>query len=96
MAPALIRTLIFFFALSATNVFAQETSPNYPLGPGDVLRIQVFQNPDLTTETRVSENGNITYPLIGNVDVGGLDIHDGGKKDCRRPQQGGIHPPAPS
>ena len=90
MAPALIRTLIFFFALSATNVFAQETSPNYPLGPGDVLRIQVFQNPDLTTETRVSENGNITYPLIGNVDVGGLDIHEAEKKIAGALKKGGF------
>ena len=48
MVPALIRTLILFFALSATNVFAQETSPNYPLGPGDDRTQMPFQAcPDL-------------------------------------------------
>jgi len=47
---------------------------NYTLGPGDEIRIVVFQNPDLTLDTRVNENGSITYPLIGSVDVGGKPI----------------------
>lgn len=47
---------------------------DYRLGPGDAIRIQVFQNPDMTLETRVNENGGITYPLIGKVDVGGVTI----------------------
>ena len=70
MTQALTRTLTFLFALLAMNAFADDNL-DYPLGPGDVLRIQVFQNPDLTTETRVSENGAITFPLIGAVEVGG-------------------------
>lgn len=41
------------------------------LGPGDVLRISVFEQPDLSLEVRVSESGTITYPLIGEVRVGG-------------------------
>jgi polysaccharide export outer membrane protein len=46
----------------------------YRLGPGDAIKIQVFENQDLTLETRVSEAGTITYPLIGAVAVGGLSI----------------------
>src|SRR5882672_9114542 len=42
------------------------------LGEGDTVRIAVFQNPDLTTETRISERGTITLPLIGEVVLGGL------------------------
>ena len=42
------------------------------LGAGDSVRITVFQNPDLTTETRISERGTITFPLIGEVALGGL------------------------
>jgi len=42
------------------------------LGEGDAVRITVFQNPDLTTETRISERGTITFPLIGEVAIGGL------------------------
>ncbi|MEJ7931951.1 polysaccharide export protein EpsE [Ramlibacter sp. AN1015] len=53
---------------------APQPGPEYKLGPGDAIRIQVFQNPDLTVEARVSENGTISYPLIGSVQVGGLSI----------------------
>src|SRR5262252_5727484 len=42
------------------------------LGEGDSIRITVFQNPDLTTETRISERGTITFPLIGEVALSGL------------------------
>src|SRR5215471_14929201 len=42
------------------------------LGEGDSIRVTVFQNPDLTTETRISERGTITFPLIGEVDLAGL------------------------
>ena len=36
-----------------------------------MVRIAVFQNPDLTLETRVNEAGVISYPLLGLVRVGG-------------------------
>jgi len=52
-----------------------EDPKNYTLGPGDEIRIMVFQNPDLTLDTRVNENGSISYPLIGAVDVGGKPIN---------------------
>lgn len=42
------------------------------LGPGDLVKVTVFRNPDLTTEARVSENGTIGFPLIGEVHVAGL------------------------
>jgi len=42
------------------------------LGEGDSIRITVFQNPDLTTETRISQRGTITFPLIGEVVMAGL------------------------
>jgi polysaccharide export outer membrane protein len=42
------------------------------LGEGDSIRITIFQNPDLTTETRISEKGTITFPLIGEVQLSGL------------------------
>jgi len=53
---------------------AQNTQAEYRLGPGDNLRILVFQNPDLTLETRVTESGTITFPLIGVVKVGDMTV----------------------
>lgn len=53
---------------------APAASPEYRLGAGDVIRIVVYQNPDLTLETRVSESGLVSFPLLGNVRIGGLGI----------------------
>jgi polysaccharide biosynthesis/export protein len=56
------------------GVGAQDRQPEYQLGAGDNIRIVVFQNPDLTVETRVTENGTISYPLVGSVRIGGMTI----------------------
>lgn len=72
-----------------------ETRRDYVVGAGDVLRITVYQNADLSLDARVSENGIISYPLLGQVAVGGLTvgqvearISDGLKKGnfIRQPQ----------
>lgn len=57
---------------ASTSAPVTAQSADYRLGPGDVLRIVVFQNPDLTLETRVSESGVISFPLLGAVKVGGM------------------------
>jgi polysaccharide export outer membrane protein len=51
---------------------AAASASDLPLGASDVIKVTVYNNPDLTTETRVSDNGSITFPLIGNVPVAGL------------------------
>ena len=61
----------FAQAASAPPVGAIPGRTEYVLGPGDQIRISVFQNQDLTVETRVSETGTITFPLVGTVQVGG-------------------------
>lgn len=60
---------------------AQQSAPTgaaapqeYRLGSGDVVRIAVFQNPDLTLETRITEAGLVSYPLLGSVRLGGLTV----------------------
>lgn len=44
----------------------------YRIGPHDLLKIEVFQVQELSSEERVNENGFVAMPLIGNVKVGGL------------------------
>ena len=67
----LLSAVVLLLALPAA---AQNQQPEYRLAPGDFIRIQVFQNPDLTLETRVTENGAISYPLIGAARIGGLTL----------------------
>jgi polysaccharide export outer membrane protein len=45
---------------------------DYRIGAGDLLRISVFGYPDLGGDVRVSQSGNITFPLIGSVPVAGM------------------------
>lgn len=44
------------------------------IGPGDSIRITVYQSPDLSMETRVNETGAISYPLLGRVQLAGLSV----------------------
>ena len=70
-----LRAIILVLSvLVAVGVRAQDREAGYRIGPGDSIRITVFQNPDLTLETRVSEQGTITYPLVGSVRIGGLTL----------------------
>ena len=59
---------------AAQSAASATASAEYRLGSGDVMRISVYQNPDLTLETRVSENGLVSYPLLGNIKLGGLSV----------------------
>lgn len=73
--PRWFHVILFMLAVGFGHCLkAQETSSEYRLGPGDSIRITVFHNPDLTLETRVSENGAINFPLIGAVTIGGMTI----------------------
>ena len=89
MIRRLMQVLTVVTAFHAPALLAQE-KPDYPLGAGDAIRVQVFQNPDLTIETRVSENGAITYPLIGSVDLGGLSISSAERKIAKALKDGGF------
>lgn len=55
--------------LSVTDCCAEPK--DYMLGAGDVVRMTVYQYPDLTSETRIGETGNVTFPLVGTVSVAG-------------------------
>lgn len=57
---------------------------NYILQPGDLLRVQVFKEPDLNLDTRVSQDFTIHMPLIGTVDVRNTTIRQLEREVTRR------------
>ena len=63
---------------------------DYLMGTGDVLRITVYGQPDLTTEARVGENGNITFPLIGEIKLAGRSPAQGETEISQRLSKGGF------
>jgi polysaccharide export outer membrane protein len=60
------------------------------LGAGDSIRITVFQNPDLTTEARLSQGGAIVFPLIGEVALGGLTAAEAGSRIAEQLKRGNF------
>jgi polysaccharide export outer membrane protein len=60
------------------------------LGVGDVVKITVYQNPDLTVDARVSELGQINFPLIGAVTIGGLSVSQAQALIEKRLRDGGF------
>ena len=59
---------------------APAVKTDYVLGPGDVIKVSVFQSPDLSLETRIPETGVVTYPLLGALTLGGLTIGEAEKR----------------
>jgi protein involved in polysaccharide export with SLBB domain len=73
----LLSVVLGLIAIDSSHASGQaEPHEGYRLGPNDIVRIQVFGEEDLTLETKVEGDGQITYPLLGILHVGGLTIHE--------------------
>jgi polysaccharide biosynthesis/export protein len=93
-----LRYIILMLALCST-AFAQSnpaataisTKPEAILGTGDILKITVYQNPDLTVDgARISEMGKINFPLIGSVEITGLTVTAAEQKIGKMLRDGGF------
>jgi polysaccharide export outer membrane protein len=86
------RGLLALFGLCAFGFAAApaRAQPEYLLAPGDILKISVFKNPDLSLDVRVSESGAIGYPLIGSVPVKGLTLPAAEAKISQMLRDGGF------
>jgi polysaccharide export outer membrane protein len=78
--------LLVLGAVFAAAVGAQ--SRDFALGPGDLINVKVFQNPDLSGDLRISETGTINFPLVGELKVSGLTVDDVGSMISKRLQDG--------
>ena len=67
----LFMSSLLFWALTPAASYGQQ---EYIIGEGDLLRVTVYDHPDLATESRVSGDGKISFPLIGEVVVSGLTV----------------------
>lgn len=76
--------LLFISALFVLGAFAQEEQDvfvkEYKIGARDLLEISVFELPELNQTVRVSEDGSISIPLLGRLDIEGLTKDDLEKK----------------
>jgi polysaccharide export outer membrane protein len=88
------RRLLAAFVLCSASLMAMMSpafaEQEYLLAPGDILKITVFKNPDLSVDVRVSEAGVISYPLIGSVPVNGLTLPAAERKIAQMLKDGGF------
>ena len=78
------------------------TTPNVPPGPiasdkgyriypGDLMKVEVFDQPDLTIQLHIPSNGHITFPLIGDINgLVGRTVEDLTQELKRRLEDGYI------
>jgi polysaccharide export outer membrane protein len=100
MAPAVrsggnkVKKLLYGWLFAWTAIWFASASyasvDEYRLGTGDVLRIAVYSQPDLTTETRLDERGEIIFPLLGAVKLGGMTPGAAGREISKRLRSGGF------
>ena len=79
----------FVFAILMFFVSLVQAADN-PLGPGDMIRVSIYGNPDLTTETRVTSAGAVSLPLVGDVQVGGISVAQAEKNIGNLLEKGGF------
>ncbi len=69
--------LVFFFLMALFNTTVSAINESaipgaYEIGPGDVLNISVWKEEGLDQQILVRPDGGITFPLVGEVQAGGL------------------------
>lgn len=64
--------LLFFMGQNAVSAFAQKEADQYIIGATDKLSVTFWQQPDLNRDVRVSEDGFITLPVVGEIKAAGI------------------------
>ena len=58
-----------------THALAQvRSSQSYVLQPGDLVDIRIYMEDDMNRLLRISGNGTVTFPLVGNIKLAGLSL----------------------
>jgi polysaccharide export outer membrane protein len=66
---------------------------DYVVGEGDVLKVMVYDNPDLETIARVSGKGTILFPLVGEVAIKDMTVSEVARMIARKLADGYILDP---
>lgn len=69
MKPKLAVALLLLLAYAPTAM------AEYLLGAGDLVKIVIYDEPDLSLETRVDSLGVVSYPFIGSLTMKGKTLN---------------------
>jgi protein involved in polysaccharide export with SLBB domain len=59
---------------ATANAALPKGEADYLLGVGDIVRIEVHDEADMTLETQIPSTGVLNYPFLGQIRVGGLNV----------------------
>jgi polysaccharide biosynthesis/export protein len=79
---------LLILALWLVSVPAWAQKMREVIGPGDTVRITAYRNPDLTTEARLSDEGKLNVPLVGEMSLMGLTPDQAAKRIADRLKSG--------
>jgi len=71
---AYVLALGLFLGAAFPTAAPAATDKIHLLGPRDLIQIKVYQQPDLTQEIRIDDDGTVTLPLIGQVRAAGVSV----------------------
>lgn len=74
--PMLLGLALLLSLLSVINQVSAADPRIYQLGIGDQIKITVFDEPDLSGIITIDDQGSLSLPLIGIVEVTGLSLRD--------------------
>lgn len=55
---------------------AEDLAASYGLGPGDEVRVTVFNQPDMSGQFLIGADGMIALPLVGNINAQGVSVRE--------------------
>ena len=89
-SAVILSVLLVMFSPAVAQEAMQNKS--YVLGPGDLVRVTVYEQPELETEVRVSGSNALTFPLLGEIQVGGGTVRQAEERIAEGLRAGGFVP----
>lgn len=66
-----MKSVVLAFVLSVCAALSAQAQSGYQIRPGDVLAVEVLQDPSLNREVLVLPDGSISFPFAGNLPASG-------------------------
>ena len=74
ISRSMIDVILSCLLCVSLNAVASDGGNSYRLGPGDEIVISVFGEEDLSMEFRLNDTGILNYPLLGELQLGGVTV----------------------
>ena len=72
MAVLILLFTPYVFSQEETAEEKEKSATEYRIGASDLIEISIFGHDELNSRVRVSEDGKITLPLVGEIEIRGL------------------------